>query len=307
MFKGKRKISILLMILALSIAIVGCSSDDGSQDIGEDGVEVEKDLGEELDYKITGIDAGAGVVESAEQAVEDYDLDFDVQTSSGAVMTQALADAIENEKEIIVTAWTPHWKFIEYDLKYLEDPKGSFGGEETINTLVRLGLKEEKPNAYRILDQFNWEAEDIEKVMLEISQGIEPEEAGQNWINDNKDKVDEWIDGVDEVDGEEIQIAYVAWDSNIASTNVVTIVLEDMGFDVRTTQVEAGPMWAAVASGDADAFLAGWLPITHKDYYDDYIDEVEDLGPNLEGAKVGLAVPSYMDIDSIEDLGNYRK
>lgn len=31
--------------------------------------------------------------------------------------------------------------------------------------------------------------------------------------------------------------------------------------------------------------------------------QIEDLGPNLEGAKVGLAVPKYMtNINSIEDL-----
>jgi glycine betaine/proline transport system substrate-binding protein len=307
MFKRNRKIFMLIMMLALSVALVGCSGSDDSNGDKDTGAEEAKDLGEQMDYQITGIDAGAGVMQAAEQAVEDYDLDFDVKTSSGAVMTQALGDAVENEEPIIVTGWTPHWKFVEYELKYLDDPKESFGGEETINTIVRLGLKEDSPNAYKVLDQFNWETADMESVMLEISQGTEAEDAAQNWIEDNQDKVNEWIDGVEEVDGKEIELAYVAWDSTIASTNVVKIVLEDLGFDVTTTQVEAGPMWAAVASGDADAFLAGWLPITHEAYLNDYADEVEDLGPNLEGAKIGLVVPVYMDIDSIEDLANYKK
>lgn len=307
MFKRNRKVLMLIMMLALSVALVGCGSDDGNGSTGETGSEEEKDLGEQLEYQITGIDAGAGVMQATEQAIEDYDLDFDVKTSSGAVMTQALGDAIENEEPIIVTGWTPHWKFVEYELKYLDDPKETFGGEETINTFVRLGLKEDSPNGYKILDQFNWETADMESVMLEISKGAEAEDAAQNWVEDNQDKVNEWIDGAEEVDGQEIELAYVAWDSTIASTNVVKTVLEDMGFDVTTTQVEAGPMWAAIASGDADAFLAGWLPITHAAYFEDYKDEVEDLGPNLEGAKIGLVVPAYMDIESIEDLANYKK
>lgn len=310
MFKKNWKAFVLIMMLALSVAMVGCSSDDGNGDTdgaGDSDTEEETDLGEALDYSITGIDAGAGVVQSSEQAVEDYDLDFEVKTSSGAAMTQALGDAIENEEPIIVTGWTPHWKFVEYDLKYLDDPKESFGGAETINTFVRLDLEEDNPNAYKILDQFNWEAADMEAVMLEISQDVEPEEAAKNWIEDNQDKVDEWTDGAEESDGEEVELAYVAWDSTIASTNVVKVVLEDMGISVKTTQVEAGPMWAAVATGDADAFLAGWLPITHKDYLADYEDDVEDLGPNLEGAKIGLVVPEYMDIDSIEDLQDLKK
>lgn len=310
MFKKNWKVFTLIMMLALSVAMVGCSSDDGNGDsdgAADSDTEEETDLGEALDYSITGIDAGAGVMQAAEQAIEDYDLDFDVKTSSGAVMTQALGDAIENEEPIIVTGWTPHWKFIEYDLKYLEDPKESFGGEETINTFARLGLEDDSPNAYKVLDKFNWETADMEAVMLEISEGVEPEEAAKNWIEDNEDKVNEWTDGIDGADGEEIELAYVAWDSTIASTNVVTAVLEDLGVDVTTTQVEAGPMWAAVASGDADAFLAGWLPITHEAYLADFEDEVEDLGPSLEGAKIGLVVPEYMNIDSIEDLEAFKK
>lgn len=318
MFKGNRKSFILIMMLALSLLVVGCSNGEESADepvtddpaVEEDNTEDTDDgdnLGEEMDYEIIGIDAGAGVMQAAEQAIEDYDLDFDLKTSSGAVMTQALGDAIDNEEPIIVTGWTPHWKFIKYDLKYLEDPKESFGGEETINTFVRLGLEEENPNAYKLLNQFNWKTEDMESVMLEISEGEEPEDAAQNWIDDNQDKVDEWIDGVEDVDGEEVKLAYVAWDSTIASTNVVTRVLEDKGFNVTATQVEAGPMWASVAGGDTDGFLAGWLPITHQSYLEDFKDEVVDLGPNLEGAKIGLVVPTYMDIDSIEDLQEYKK
>lgn len=61
-------------------------------------------------------------------------------------------------------------------------------------------------------------------------------------------------------------------------------------------------MWAGIANGEQDAMVAGWLPLTHQDYYEDYQDQVVDLGVNFEGAKTGLVVPSYMDIDSIEDL-----
>ena len=75
-----------------------------------------------------------------------------------------------------------------------------------------------------------------------------------------------------------------------------------MGYDVSLTQVENGPMWSAVASGQTDAIVAAWLPGTHADHYAQYQDEVDNLGPNLNGAKIGLVVPAYMDIKSIEDL-----
>lgn len=104
----------------------------------------------------------------------------------------------------------------------------------------------------------------------------------------------------------EITLAYVNWDSEVASTHVIKKILEDEGFTVNLKQVEAGPMWAGVASGSADAMVAGWLPVTHKNYYDKYKNKIEDLGPNLKGTKIGLVVPEYMDIESIEDLNKVK-
>ena len=121
-------------------------------------------------------------------------------------------------------------------------------------------------------------------------------------VDENSDKVAEWTSGADEVDGDQITIGYVAWDSEIASTNVIGQVLQDMGYDVTLSQVEAGPMWAGVAEGSLDAHIAGWLPLTHADYASQFEGQFEDLGSNLEGTKIGLVVPSYMDISSIEDL-----
>ena len=60
-------------------------------------------------------------------------------------MTAALKRAYDAEEPIIITGWTPHWKFAKFDLKYLEDPKGSYGGEEEIHTIARLGLAEDFP------------------------------------------------------------------------------------------------------------------------------------------------------------------
>lgn len=144
---------------------------------------------------ITGIEPGAGVVQAAEQALEDYDLeDWTVQTSSSGAMATVLGQAYGNEEPIVVTGWTPHWKFAAYDLKYLEDPEGSFGGAETIETFVRQGFEEESPAAYEILDNFFWEPLDMETVMLEVMDGATPEEAAANWIENNRDKVDAWLE-----------------------------------------------------------------------------------------------------------------
>ncbi|MBM6614346.1 glycine betaine ABC transporter substrate-binding protein [Desemzia sp. RIT804] len=157
-----------------------------------------EDLTDEAGQTITGIEPGAGVVAASERALEEYpNLEgWNVQTSSSGAMTTALGQAYENEEEIVITGWSPHWKFQTYDLKYLEDPNGTFGEAETINTMVREGLEEEMPEAYQILDQFEWSLEDSESIMLDIQEGTDPEDAASTWIEANPDKVAEWTEGV---------------------------------------------------------------------------------------------------------------
>ncbi len=156
------------------------------------------DLKDEAAMSITGIEPGAGVVAATEKALEDYDnlSEWDLKTSSSGAMTVALGQAIQNEEDIVITGWSPHWMFASYDLKYLEDPENSFGESETINTMAREGLEEDMPEAYQVLDQFNWTTEEMESIMLDISEGEDPEDAAETWIEANPDRVTEWTEGV---------------------------------------------------------------------------------------------------------------
>jgi glycine betaine/proline transport system substrate-binding protein len=294
MFKKSTVLS-LSVVLLLSLTLVACGG--GEQGTGS--------IGEQLDYEIIGIDPGAGIMQlTINEVLPNYGLDqWKVVEGSGAAMTAALTKAYNDEEPIIVTGWTPHWKFAKFDLKYLEDPDGIYGGAEDVNTIVRLGLKEDHPNAYTFLDQFNWTPEDLQGVMVLIQDGIDPQKAAEQWVNENQDKVNEWTEGAEAVDGDELKMVYVAWSDVIASTNIVSYILEEnLGYNVELIQVDAAPMWAGVASGDADAMVGAWLPTTHESYYKEFEGEFEDLGPNLSGTKIGLIVPSYMDINSIEDL-----
>lgn len=104
---------------------------------------------------------------------------------------------------------------------------------------------------------------------------------------------------------ESVHLAYVEWDTEIASTTVVSEVLKDMGYEVKMTPLDNAVMWEAVANGEADGMVAAWLPATHGAQYEKFKNQLEDLGPNLDGgAKLGLVVPSYMDVNSIEELSN---
>ena len=152
------------------------------------------ELTDQAGKKIKGIEPGAGVVTAAENTIQKYDnlKDWKVETSSSGAMTVALGQAIKKHEPIVVTGWTPHWMFAKYDLKYLEDPENGMGSEEQIHTMVRKGLKEDQPEAYKVLDNFHWSEKDMEKVMLEINNGKDPQQAAKDWIKENQELVESW-------------------------------------------------------------------------------------------------------------------
>ncbi len=158
-----------------------------------------EDLNKHANMQITGIESGAGVMQATERALQEYEnlADWELVPSSSGAMAVALGEAIKNKEEIVVTGWTPHWKFAKYELKYLEDPKGVFGGEETINTFVRKGLEDEMPDAFKVLDNFHWTTADMESVMLDISNGMSPADAASKWIEENAEKVAKWTEGIE--------------------------------------------------------------------------------------------------------------
>ena len=98
------------------------------------------------------------------------------------------------------------------------------------------------------------------------------------------------------------RIAYVEWSDSIVATNILAAVLQGLGHEVTLIPVSAAAMWQAVATGDADCMVAGWLPTTHAAYYAKLRDQVDLIGPNLEGARLGWAVPAYAPLNAIADL-----
>ena len=111
---------------------------------------------------------------------------------------------------------------------------------------------------------------------------------------------------VDSKDRKKISIAYANWAEGIAMTNLAKVILEDQGYRVTLKNADIAPIFTSVASGKADVFMDAWLPVTHADYMEQYGDRLETLGTVYEHAKLGLVVPEYVTIRSIEDLNAHK-
>ena len=104
-----------------------------------------------------------------------------------------------------------------------------------------------------------------------------------------------------------VNLGYVNWSEGIAMTNLAAAILEDeMGYKVDMTLADVAPIFTSLSSGNTDAFLDAWLPTTHASYMERYGDDLDDLGLNYENARLGLVVPEYVDINSVEELNDKK-
>jgi glycine betaine/proline transport system substrate-binding protein len=150
---------------------------------------------ERLDGTITGIDPGAGLTRLSKQAIEEYGLDgYELQVSSGAGMTAALQRAVRRDDWIVVTGWSPHWKFGAYDLRYLEDPKGVLGSFERVHAVARMGFYQDEVEVASFLSRMQIPIEDLQAAMYE-AQETSYEAAVGNYITANSERIDYWVTG----------------------------------------------------------------------------------------------------------------
>ncbi|CAI3222320.1 glycine betaine ABC transporter substrate-binding protein [Desulfovibrio legallii] len=112
-----------------------------------------------------------------------------------------------------------------------------------------------------------------------------------------------WALPVQAKENKTLKIVYVEWDCATASSNLAKAVLEDrLGYKVELLPVTQPILWTSLASGDADAMVTAWLPDTHKEMYAKVKNQVEMLGKLTGGARLGLAVPDYVPLKSVEEL-----
>jgi glycine betaine/proline transport system substrate-binding protein len=149
-----------------------------------------------LDGKIQGIDPGSGLMQVSEVAKSRYGLDdYELVPASGAAMTAALARAIDRQEWIVVTAWSPHWMFARWKLRYLDDPKRVFGGRERVHVLVREGFYQDyPPEISEFLARVYFPIDELEAALL-IATRESVDAAVDDYLQRHPDRIDYWVTG----------------------------------------------------------------------------------------------------------------
>jgi glycine betaine/proline transport system substrate-binding protein len=102
----------------------------------------------------------------------------------------------------------------------------------------------------------------------------------------------------------ELTLANIGWDENVAVSTLTKVLLEDeLGYErAERRTVELDSTYQEVADGELDAFQDVWLP-NQTALLEGVGEDVEHLDPWFLGTtEQGLAVPSYMEVTSIDQL-----
>jgi len=106
----------------------------------------------------------------------------------------------------------------------------------------------------------------------------------------------------------EVHFADVGWSDVTATTTLVMVTLEDLGYAPRATLVSVPVTYESMKSERIDAFLGNWMPAqvdTRRPYIDD--GSIEIIRANLTGAKFTLAVPDYLYAAGLHDFKDIHR
>ncbi|MFD5804517.1 ABC transporter permease/substrate binding protein [Streptomyces sp. NPDC127020] len=264
--------------------------------------------------KITGIESSAGEMALLKDKVsKEYGLDkeYKVVDSSTPAMLAELKRAMSKKEPIVVTLWSPHWAYNDLDLKKLKDPKGAWGKGDGVHTLSRKGFAGDDPTAAKWMKDFKLDEKQLTSLEAEINKAGKgkQQDAVRTWLKSNPGLVDklapvEGAAGATPAEAKRaLDVAWFPWEEDVAVTYLWKNVLERRGYKMNLKQMDVGPVYTGLASGDLDLNFDAWLPHAQKNYWDKNKDNLTDLGTWYEPTSLEIAVPSYVkDVKSLADL-----
>ncbi|RRR76632.1 ABC transporter permease/substrate binding protein [Streptomyces sp. RP5T] len=269
-----------------------------------------KGKGARFGGRITGIESSAGetaLLKSKVLKAYGLDKEYEVVDSSTPAMLAELKRAYAQKAPIVVPLWSPHWAYNDYDLKKLKDPKGAFGSGDGIHTVARKGFAEENPVVGQWLKNFELDEKQLTSLEAEINKAGKgrQQDAVRTWLKRHPGLVDK-LAPVQKAAAETkrpVNVAWFPWDEDIAVTYLWKNVLEKRGYQLNLKQMDVGPVYTGLASGDLDLNFDAWLPYAQKNYWDQSKDSLADLGTWYQPTSLEVAVPSYVKgVKSYEDL-----
>ena len=128
--------------------------------------------------------------------------DWEIVESSTNGMLSEVDRHIKDGEWVAFTGWEPHYMGQKYDMCLLEDPEGAWGGPSRVETLANADFGEDNPELYQLFEQMKVDKE-IQGNWIDLidNSGKEPEQIATEWLKDNPEITDKWLEGVEATDG----------------------------------------------------------------------------------------------------------
>ncbi|KAA0971575.1 glycine betaine ABC transporter substrate-binding protein [Aureimonas fodinaquatilis] len=104
-----------------------------------------------------------------------------------------------------------------------------------------------------------------------------------------------------------IKMGVMQWETMVMTSSITEDMLERHGFEVETVEFqEWGVAFAALGKGDID-IMVSHPDYAAADYWERNARRLEKLNVVSYGYNAGLIVPSYVTIDSIDELNDHKE
>lgn len=101
-----------------------------------------------------------------------------------------------------------------------------------------------------------------------------------------------------------VKMGTMSWEDLTPITGITKHVLEKAGYTVEVTSFsEWGIAYAALVNGDTE-IMVSQIDYVAQDYWDRHKNRLEKISPVSHGLYQAVAVPSYVTIDSMEQLND---
>ena len=128
--------------------------------------------------------------------------DWEIVESSTNGMLSEVESRVDEGEWVAFTGWEPHWMNNRFDMCLLEDPEEAWGGTSHVETLLNAEFAEGNPELDKFFGQMIVN-KDIQANLIDQidNSGKEPEQVALDWLNENTELTDQWLDDVKAADG----------------------------------------------------------------------------------------------------------
>jgi len=126
---------------------------------------------EKFGGRILTSEVGNGQYKTATRAIADYKLDgYKLVASSETGMLNEFDRSLKRGNWALLNAWSPHWMFSTWSLRYLDDPKQSYGRAEQIHAVARKGFTQDFPQVAHFFANFKLPTSDLESLIKQARE-----------------------------------------------------------------------------------------------------------------------------------------